>query len=113
MKIWYKIKNLNFKNIIAFGIFQILSLIPGVSRSGIVITACRIYKFNRIDAAKIAFGNFFKDLGSSLSEKFLQGWERFTGGIAFLGEKFREITGLPTIAEALELDEADQDCGKK
>ena len=64
---------------------------------------------NRIDAAKIAFGNFFKDLGSSLSESFLQGWERFTGGIAFLGEKFREITGLPTIAEALELDEADQD----
>ena len=44
-------QNLNFKNIIAFGIFQILSLIPGVSRSGIVITACRIYKFNRIDAA--------------------------------------------------------------
>ena len=32
-------QNLNFKNIIAFGIFQILSLIPGVSRSGIVITA--------------------------------------------------------------------------
>lgn len=48
-------QNLNFKNIIAFGIFQILSLIPGVSRSGVVITACRIYKFNRIDAAKISF----------------------------------------------------------
>ncbi len=67
---------------------------------------------DRIDRAKIAFGNFFKDLGSSLSESFLQGWERFTGGIAFLGEKFREITGLPTIAEALELDDADQDVVK-
>ena len=37
------------------GIFQILSLIPGVSRSGITITAARILKFNRVDAAKISF----------------------------------------------------------
>ena len=37
------------------GIFQILSLIPGVSRSGITITAGRASGFNRYDAAKISF----------------------------------------------------------
>ena len=47
--------NLNFKSIIFIGIFQIFSLIPGVSRSGIAITAARILKFKRVDAAKISF----------------------------------------------------------
>ena len=33
--------NLNYKSILFIGLFQILSLIPGVSRSGIAITAAR------------------------------------------------------------------------
>ena len=32
-----------------------MSLIPGVSRSGITITAARFLKFKRVDAAKISF----------------------------------------------------------
>ena len=48
-------KDLNFKNILAIGLFQTLSLIPGVSRSGITITSSRIFNFNRVDAAKISF----------------------------------------------------------
>jgi len=47
--------NLNFQSIIFIGIFQIFSLIPGVSRSGITITAARILKFNRVDSSKISF----------------------------------------------------------
>ena len=47
--------DLNFKNIILIGFYQSLSIIPGVSRSGIVITASRFSKFNRVDAAKISF----------------------------------------------------------
>ena len=35
--------------------FQILSLIPGVSRAGITITAARFFKFNRVDSSKISF----------------------------------------------------------
>ena len=35
--------------------FQILALIPGVSRAGITITAARIFKFNRFDSSKISF----------------------------------------------------------
>ncbi len=48
-------KNLNYKSAIIIGVFQVLSLIPGVSRSGITITAARFLKFNRYDAAKISF----------------------------------------------------------
>ena len=47
--------NLNYKNAIFIGLFQILSLIPGVSRSGISITAARFLNFKRFDAAKISF----------------------------------------------------------
>ena len=48
-------ENLNFKSVIFIGLLQILSLIPGVSRSGIAITAARFLNFNRVDAAKISF----------------------------------------------------------
>jgi len=47
--------NLNIKNIITIGLIQILALIPGASRSGVVITGSRFLKFSRYDAAKISF----------------------------------------------------------
>ena len=52
-------KNINqdfgFISVFIIGIFQILALIPGVSRSGIAITAARLLGFKRYDAAKISF----------------------------------------------------------
>ena len=48
-------KNFTYKSAIFIGILQILSLIPGVSRSGIAITAARILNFKRVDSAKISF----------------------------------------------------------
>ena len=47
--------NLNIKNILIIGIFQILAVIPGVSRSGIIITISRFLKFDRVDSSKISF----------------------------------------------------------
>jgi len=47
--------DLNIKSILIIGIFQILSLVPGVSRSGIVITAGRLLNFDRYDSTKISF----------------------------------------------------------
>ncbi len=47
--------NLNIKAILFIGLFQILALIPGVSRAGITLTAARFLKFNRVDSSKIAF----------------------------------------------------------
>ena len=46
---------LNLSTIIIIGCFQILALVPGVSRSGIVITAGRFLNFNRYDSTKISF----------------------------------------------------------
>ena len=48
-------KNFSFKSAFFIGFFQILSLMPGVSRSGIAITAARLLNFKRLDAAKISF----------------------------------------------------------
>ena len=48
-------KNFTYKSAILIGFFQILSLIPGVSRSGITITAGRFLNFKRYDASKISF----------------------------------------------------------
>ena len=47
--------DLNIKAILFIGLFQILALIPGVSRAGITLTAARFLRFNRVDSSKIAF----------------------------------------------------------
>ena len=43
------------KSAIFIGMFQVLALIPGVSRSGITITSGRLLGFNRFDSAKVSF----------------------------------------------------------
>ena len=48
-------EDLDFKSVLIIGLMQILSLVPGVSRSGIAITAARLLSFKRTDAAKISF----------------------------------------------------------
>ena len=47
--------NLNLQSILFISLFQVISLVPGVSRAGITITAARILKFNRLDSGKISF----------------------------------------------------------
>ena len=47
--------DLELKSILIIGVFQILALIPGVSRSGIVITAGRFLNFSRYDSTKLSF----------------------------------------------------------
>ena len=54
-KLEKSVNKLNLNSAVFIGIFQIFSLIPGVSRSGIAITAARLLKFKRVDAAKISF----------------------------------------------------------
>ena len=45
----------SFKSAMIIGIFQTIALVPGVSRSGITISAARVLNFKRYDAAKISF----------------------------------------------------------
>ena len=51
------------KSAIIIGLFQMLALIPGVSRSGITITSGRMLGFNRFDSAK----NFIFFINSNFS----------------------------------------------
>ena len=48
-------KNFSIKSAIIIGLFQVIALIPGVSRSGITITSGRMLGFSRYDSAKISF----------------------------------------------------------
>ncbi len=50
---------------IIIGLFQILALIPGVSRSGITITSGRLLGFSRFDSAKISFFLSIPTLGAA------------------------------------------------
>ena len=52
LKIRKFIKSLNLKDAFIIGLFQILALIPGTSRSGIIITAGLFMGFSRYDASK-------------------------------------------------------------
>ena len=54
----------NLKCAIIFGLIQMLALIPGVSRSGITISAARFLQFERSEAAKISFWLSIPTLGA-------------------------------------------------
>ncbi len=49
------LKKLNFINSFLIGVAQAFAVIPGVSRSGITITAALFLGWNRLDAAKFSF----------------------------------------------------------
>ena len=50
-----KFSNISIYTIIFIGLMQTLAIMPGVSRSGIVITAALLVNFSRQDSIKIAF----------------------------------------------------------
>ena len=79
--------HLNLKTIFIIGLFQIFSLIPGVSRAGITITAARILKFNRVDSSKISF---LLSIPALSGASFL--------GLKDIFEKFFEFNYLAIIA---------------
>jgi len=71
--------NLNYKSIIVVGLFQVLAIMPGVSRSGIVITASRFLNFDRVDSTKIAF---YLSIPALAGASFLGLKDSFETGIA-------------------------------
>ena len=72
--------NLSYKSILIVGLFQVLAIIPGVSRSGIVITTSRFLNFNRVDSSKISFYLSIPALGGA---SFLGLKDIFNAGINF------------------------------
>ena len=74
-------ENLSIKNILIIGLFQILALIPGVSRSGIVITAGRFLNFSRYDSSKISFFNKTTDFFWAVKPFFIYSFVPSIGSI--------------------------------
>ena len=50
---------ITFKDAIVIGLFQAITIIPGISRSGTVLVACLICKLKREDALKYTFMLYF------------------------------------------------------
>lgn len=51
--------DITFKDAIIIGLFQAITIIPGISRSGTVLVACLICKLKRDDALKYTFMLYF------------------------------------------------------
>lgn len=49
-----KLEDLNVKQSLIIGLFQVLSIIPGTSRAGIVYTGARLFNFSRVGSAKFS-----------------------------------------------------------
>lgn len=49
-----RVEHLGYLGMAAIGLMQILALVPGVSRSGVTITAARLIGFERREAARLA-----------------------------------------------------------
>lgn len=88
------VEDLNFKTAALIGLAQILALIPGTSRSGITMTAARIFGFSRIEAARyslllgmvaISGAGTLGGLDLALSGNMDLGWQSlFAAFLAFL-----------------------------
>ena len=85
-KPYKEITKLSTKIIIIIGLFQTLALVPGVSRSGIVITAALLLNYNRNDAIKIAFLLSIPAIFMASSYNLLQ--LSSMGDVAILGDHF-------------------------
>ena len=49
-----KLNQISFKKVFIIGCSQILAIIPGTSRAGIIYTTSRFYKISRVEAAKFS-----------------------------------------------------------
>jgi len=58
-------KDFNYMTALYIGLFQVLALIPGASRSGITMSGARFFNFNRVTAAKISFLLSIPTLGAA------------------------------------------------
>ena len=52
-------KDITFKDAIIIGLFEAITIIPGISRSGTVLVACLLCKLKREDALKYTFMLYF------------------------------------------------------
>ena len=94
--------NLTFRNALFLGLAQTLALAPGVSRSGIVISAGRLLRLNRDAAARISFFLlvpvvFGAAVYQGMKDVLLADLPPGTGGPFVVGMLTAAVTGLAAI----------------
>ncbi|MGD8310890.1 MAG: undecaprenyl-diphosphate phosphatase, partial [Chromatiales bacterium] len=72
-----RIEHLNVGSAFLIGLAQAIALIPGTSRSGIVMTAGRFYGFERADAARFAM---LTSIPTIIAAGALETWEVYEAG---------------------------------
>lgn len=97
--------DLNLRQAIVMGVAQVLALMPGVSRSGITITAGRFMGLDRDSAARFSFllliptvlgAVIYEGVGNLLLGDLPPGWEGpfVVGTLAAVGSGLLAISGL-------------------
>ena len=96
------LSELTFRNAIFLGVAQTLALAPGVSRSGIVITAARYLRLDRDSAARISFYllvpvTFGAVVYQGVSDVLLRGLPPGSAGPFVVGMLTASVTALAAI----------------
>lgn len=96
------LRSMTVADALCIGLAQILSLVPGVSRSGITITCCRALGFTRRESARFAMLLSIPTIGGAVVYTFYYAWKNnelnriLTPDVA-LGTALSAIMGLLVI----------------
>lgn len=90
-----RLEHLSYGSVLFVGIAQMLALIPGTSRSGITITACRMLGMERTDAARFSM---LLSMPAILGAATLAGLDVYETGDFALGVDAAVSAGLAFIA---------------
>ena len=86
-----RLEHVRFLDALIIGVFQILALIPGTSRSGITMSAARLMGFERPDAARFSM---LLSIPAILGAGVLKGLELYEGGDAALTREAMLAAGM-------------------
>lgn len=86
-----RIEHVRFLDALIIGVFQMLALIPGTSRSGITMSAARLMGFERPDAARFSM---LLSIPAILGAGVLKGLELYEGGDAELTHEALLAAGM-------------------
>ncbi len=96
-----RVEHMPLAHALAIGLAQVLAFIPGTSRSGITISAARLFGYERAEAARFSF---LLSIPAISAAGLWKGWELFRGGdpaaveAAALTGGFSAVAGFLAIA---------------
>ncbi len=90
-----RMEHVRFVDALIIGVFQVLALIPGTSRSGITMSAARLLGFERPDAARFSM---LLSIPAILGAGTLKGMELYEAGNPALTHEVIAVAGMSFLA---------------